>query len=247
MVASNLATNLSANLAANMAGGALTPAAILGANLRFRVDSTVTCSAAAWVDTIASLSLPGTGSPLIASDGANFRGKTVAKFDGIGMAYDGIAGVDIIAAGSLPYMYLVARAVTAPAVGAKAVATYDNPLVNEHVSFGNNAGVLNQTDARISGASFGTVVAPQAAPSFWEVYMDAAGVKTLFRDGVSQATAVSTGPLATAIRRVSIGAAIAAAAWANYYIAEIGICTADPGATARATLRTAMQAAWNVP
>lgn len=232
-------------------GGSIpTAALILGANLRFRLDASVGWSASTWVDTVLGLSLAGVGTPTRSADGTNFHGRATVLFNGTNQGYDtgGAVGVDIVAAAGRPYMYIVGRAVTAPASLQKAIATYDAAAAEEMISFGDQLGAGSITDARIEGANFGSVAAPQATPSFWEVFLDAAGVRTVFRDGVLVQT-FGTGVSTTlALRRLVIGGAVQASVfWANYRFAEVGICTAVPSAGERARLRASLQAAWGVP
>lgn len=231
-------------------GGVLTPAQVLGSNLRFRLDAAVGWSAAAWVDTVGGLSLAGVGTPTRSVDGANFRGEAVVLFNGTNQGYDtgALVPVDIVAAAARPYMYTVCRAVTAPVAIQKAIATYDAAAAEEMLAFGDHGGTGAITQARVGGGNIGAEVAPQAVPSFWEMFYDAAGVRTFFRDGVSIATSGTGLSTTLALRRLVIGGAVQASVfWANYRFAEVGICSAVPSAAQRAALRTSIQARWNTP
>lgn len=251
-LANYLGNDLATDLANRLGGsrGLPTPAQILGANLRFRVDARVGWSAGAWVDTVGGLSLAGVGSPTRSVDGTNFRGNAVVLFNGTNQGYDtgALVPVDIVAAAARPYMYIVGRAVSAPASFQKAIATYDATAAEEMLSIGDNGGSGNLTDARVSGANLTSVVAPQSAPSFFEIFLDAAGVRTWFRDGASVGTSGTGVSTTLALRRVVIGAAVQASVfWANYRFAEIGICATAPVGAERAALRARMQSDWNTP
>lgn len=236
MVAANLASNLAANLASNSGGtGVLTPPQILGANLKFRVVSTTAWSAGAWVDSIQSQSMAGTGTPTRVVDGANGRGIAAVLFNGVNQGYDLTAtALSIAPIGSRPYSYAIARVVTDPG-NSKIFAAYDAAAaVQEICSIGTAAAVLR---ADIAGSSVATGAPTQAAPCLFEAFLTAAGgVGTLARDGTTLGTNGAALLTVADLRRVCVGAALNSTLWGNSYVWEYGICLAEPSAAQRTAL-----------
>lgn len=228
--------------------GPKTVAQVLGSNLVFRVDSLTGWSAGAWVDSVGAVSLTGTGTPTRAADGTLYRGKNVINFNGTSQGYSGAAGANLCAAGTRPYVYMVMRQIAGNASACKVLQTHDAGAANENYGIGDTVGAVTAMQARIEGASFGSVALPNAAPSFWEMYLStAAGVRSFDKDGVSVATngtGVSTG---FPIRTVSIGALINTLQFAQCTVAEAGICTAHPGSSTAAILRAMQREVWNTP
>lgn len=227
--------------------GPKTIAQVLGANLKFRVDAATGWSAGAWLDQIQALSLTGTGTPTRAADGANFRGKSVVTFNGTSQGYSGGSGNIIAATATRPYMYLVMRQIAGNASAAKVIQTHDNPTATEVYGFGDVAGAVTSSAARIEGANFGTFALPQATPSFWELYLDAAtGLRTVVRDGAAttNGSAIVT---SAAIQTVSIGAVINALQWCQCIVGEVVICAAAPNTATRGLLRAMQQEAYATP
>lgn len=252
MVATNLATNSSSNLATNLVGGSgpVTPASILGANLRFRLVADTTWSAGAWVDTVNGVSLAGSGTPTRVTDGSNFLGKSVILFNGTNQGYDSgpLVPVDIIPTASRPWLFFIGRVVSQPAAVAKAFASFDAlAAVSEICSIGSVGGTANQIDGRLVDGSFAAFnVTGMAVPSMFEVGLDASGVRTMSRDGgVAQTngTGVTT---AVACRRVLAGASLATHWW-NGYIAEILYCAAIPTPAQRAAILAYSQTTYGTP
>lgn len=245
-LATSLATNLATNLASSLGDSVLTPPQILGVGLRFRVTADVGWSAGAWVDQILGLSLTGTGTPTRAVDGTNFRARPVISFNGTSQGYSGGSGNIIAATATRPYAYLIMRQIAGNASAAKVLQTHDNPVATETFGLGDTTGAVTTMNGRIESQSFGSFALPQAAQSFWELYLDPTGVRVVAKDGTpsTNGTGIST---SAAIQTVSIGAVINALQWCQCIVAEVGIATADPGAIARTALRTYAQAAWGTP
>lgn len=246
-LANYLGNDLANDLANRLGGGrTLSPAQILGSNLRFRLDARTAWSAAAWVDTVGGLSLAGTGTPTRAADGANFRGVPVATFNGTSQAYDTgpLVLSDIVPAASRPYTYLVGRHISAAGVGSKLFITTDAlDALEEQIGLGDNGG--SNTSPRILAFNLNGFAV--GSPHFFEVFLDASGVRSYFVDGASvQVVGVAT-QTTQPMRRVGIGGRDNSSTWCACAVAEFGIATAVPSAANRAALLAYARATWNTP
>lgn len=223
-------------------------------------------SAANAVGQIVGVTLPGTGSPTVAADGALFNGRPVYQCATTGSKGWGRSGFPaIVAAGTRPYMCAVMRTRTlevagllltagvcarggdaAPTLDLGVLAFEGNGVAGGFSSYRNRDSV--QTRAT---SPYGT---QDTSPHFFEAYIDAAAGQLLFVDGVQvAANAAVTSVSTAAVTMAAIGAIWGgggAGSMSNFGNTSLGfwlICSAVPSAGERAALLAWAQAYWFPP
>lgn len=245
---SNVLSNSLGNSLANvMSGAGSTYQTILGSNLRALWDSRYNASTSTWTDTVSGIAMSGSNSPALAAISPYYNGNPVFAFNGTNQAFDtGTLLADIVPAVAKPYMWFVGRAVTAPGGGASTrMVSIRTPGIEEQLGIGDPAGTKITAGSFTGSVNVGTSAAPQAFPSFWEIFYDTNGARSVYRDGVLVATG-AVGVTTNAIRRVQIGGRPDASNnYANCTVAQLGICTSVPTTAQRAALKAQAITDWD--
>lgn len=240
-------------------GGGGTPSApatsaqaILGGLLRLEYDARFGTSGsgtagAAWVDQARAVQLSGSGSPVLAADGANFLTRPVWKFvsGSSQLMRTGAQPQPIIPAGNTFYVSHVSRWPVAGFVaGQVAFQCVDAPITVSLGAFER----LNATDHRASNASGQNIVTSNfdTAVHSWEQYINAAGNYEVARDGVVLGTSGAT-TLPQDFEELVISAAQDPAAFSDIYYGRFRVCSRVPSAVQRAQLLALDRAVWGSP
>lgn len=224
-----------------------TAQAILGTLLRAEWDARFGIAANVWTDQARNIPLTGSGTPVRAADGVNFKTLPVWKFvsGSSQLMRTGAQATPIIPAGNTFYLSHVSRWPIAGFVSSQvALQCVDAPITVSLGAFER----LNATDYRASNAS-GQNISPSNfdnAVHSWEQYINSAGNYELARDGVVLATSGAT-TLPQDFEELVIGAAQDPAAFADIFYARVRICTSVPSAAQRAQLLALDRSVWGTP
>lgn len=256
MAATDLSTSLATDLASGLAGGAsLSPQQLLGAPLIEYWESdapgALGGASATWPGMIVpARALTGSGSPVLGTSGANWRGKPVFKFvRASSQAFDSGNLGSLLPIGR-PMMIVVGRQTANVAADQRVVHLFDGAIAADNqlgLQVGSGTG---NTEARIEGATIGIVSGPfSLLPHTYALYLDAAGVRTWDADGVNIVTNGTGVNTTAAVGRVLVGGIPSlATGFCDCEVAGVYLLSAFPGAAAYALFLSAyIRPKWGTP
>lgn len=205
----------------------------------FMLHSEIACSPTAWVDQIGGRSIAGVGTPVVAADGAFFNGRVVAQSAITGSkSWLGTGLGTIVAAGTRPWIYCVARARATDAVTRFFVGTN-----------GLNGLRARTTSFRCLWDSTGSLDSPGASDanvhqlSTWVT----ASATNLRLDQTTTSTGGYTAALVANITAVGIGQDTLGANIMDASVAFVLICSSLPSTAEFLALDTWAKSYWGVP
>lgn len=201
----------------------------------------VGCSASAWVSRVQGVSVTGTGTPSVAADGNHFRGRRVAQSSSAagGKAWRVTGLSTFLAAGTRPWVYMIARLRATPAsrqiffdigVAATADSTLEMTAASAWAAYYNGIGSV-------------TAGAADTAVHRFQRFLDGTNANLVIDGAVTQVA--STGTLNPAVTAVSFGITASSAILpADASMGPILVYSAKPSAAFIAHLDAWAAAVW---
>lgn len=227
------------------APGAQTAQSILGANLLAEWDARYLTGIGTWTDTVGGRVATGSGSPALATDGANFNGLPVWTFVAASSQKldTGTLGANIFVSGAATfYCSLVARASDLDLVDGRYLEL-TRGVAAEVLQFRSapTGWVARLANLDSGGAAIDLNV------NLWEFALNASGIREVWKNGTSLGTAGVAATLNDNVDRVCFGGFPSGVAFADCRIARCRLCTSLPSVADRAALRALDQQIWGVP